>query len=80
MGLGSARVTLEALTPRHPGFVQVHQWLNETTRLEPTPAGMAYIQGRKADAEEQVRSAQQKWSEYSEADKALRTLRAEDGT
>jgi hypothetical protein len=79
MGLGSARIALEALSPRHAEWAEVQGWLQETTRGEPLSEGVSYMEGRKDDATERVRSANENWNEYSEADKQSRTLRAEDG-
>lgn len=79
MGLGSARVDLEALTARHPEWAEVQGWLGTTKRLMPLPTGVAYIEKRRRDADKRVRSARENWNEYTPADKDLRTLRPEDG-
>jgi hypothetical protein len=79
MGLGSARVTLEALTTRHPDWPKVKQWLAETKTLEPLTAGAEYIEGRHDDAMERVKSAKENWQDYSAEDKSKRTLRPDDG-
>jgi hypothetical protein len=80
MGFASARIDLEALTPRHPGWTQLSTWLRDTTRLEPLPTGVTYMEGRTQDARERVKSAVENWEGYSPSDKAQRTLRADDGT
>lgn len=46
---------------------------------ENTGAGAAYIEGRKQDAMERVKRANEHWQNYSEGEKALRTLKADDG-
>jgi hypothetical protein len=79
MGLGSARVSLEALTKRHPDWKEVDGWMRELQRLEPLPDGAANIAERGEDAAKRVRSAQENWVSYSAAEKEERTLRAEDG-
>jgi hypothetical protein len=80
MGFGSARVTLEAITPRHADWRELPTWLSETTRLETLPSGITYIEGRKQDALDRVKSATENWQDYSGSDKDQRTLRADDGT
>jgi hypothetical protein len=79
MGFGSARVIMEALTPRHEHWPLLGGWLQQTATLEPLPTGVAHMQQRHDDAVKRVASAQENWAGYSDEDKALRTLRAEDG-
>jgi hypothetical protein len=79
MGLASARVELNALTPRAEDWKSVPQWMRETKALEPLPTGAAYIKGRNADALHRIASATENWSGYSPVDRDKHTLRADDG-
>jgi hypothetical protein len=80
MGFGSAQVTLEALTRRHADWGELTTWLRDTHRLQPLPSGAAYIEGRKKDALERVKTANENWNTYTSKQKEERTLRAEDGS
>jgi hypothetical protein len=80
VGAFAAQVGMEALTPRHQDWAKLSGWLStDTKRLEPLPAGAAYIQERRDDATRRVASAQENWNGYSNEDKTKRTLRLEDG-
>jgi hypothetical protein len=79
MGAFSARVFLEALTPRSDDWKKVSGWLKGTNRLEPLPTGAAYIEGRHIDAMKRVTSANENWVGYTAEEKQRRTLLVEDG-
>jgi hypothetical protein len=79
LGALYSQVSLEALTPRSDDWGELRHWLEDTTRLEPLPAGVASMDQRHADAMKRVASANENWSEMSPEDQAKRTLHEGDG-
>jgi hypothetical protein len=68
---------MEALTPRSDDWRELAKWLRETRRLEPLAAGAADMSRDEVVA--RVARARDSWESYTEEEKKVRTLRADDG-
>jgi hypothetical protein len=79
MGVLTARVSLEALSPRSEDWGELGRFLRETNRLVPLPAGTADFSARKDEARERVKSARENWADFSAEERERATLHAEDG-
>ena len=80
MGAWRARVELEAFTPRHGEWQHLAEWTTPDHRMDVDLAGGDEEVHREPGAvENRVDQGRQQWAQWSEQDRARRTLAAEDG-
>lgn len=80
MGAWRARVEAEAFTSRHAEWSHLSEWTREDARREADlSGGDAEIHREAGAADRKVAEGRAQWAEWTEEDRARRTLHAEDG-